>query len=133
MNNVFLVTKCFIVNKQGYILVLRRSKSSKVRPNEWDLPGGMVEHGEDPNITNARETKEETNITAKHINILTITTENKQDYILTFFYKASYEKGEVLLSDEHTDYKWITTEEFRMLDLPEKFHRATTQLDEFEV
>ena len=133
MDNVYLVTKCFVVNEQGHILVLRRSKQSKVRPGEWDLPGGMVEHGEDPNVSNVREIKEETSIAANHINILTITTENKLDYILTFFYKASYEKGEVSLSDEHTNYKWISAEEFKGLDLPEKFHRAASQLDEFVV
>lgn len=122
--NVSLVTKCFTVNDDQKILVLRRGDHHFIRPGGWDLPGGRIEAGEDPNTSLTREVEEETGLQLPDPAVIYISTEHEPAYILTFFYKANYDNAPIKLSSEHTEYKWIDRDEFMKLELPEKFRRA---------
>lgn len=51
--------KAIIFNEQGKILVIKRSKTSPTRAGYWDLPGGILEAGEDKKEAIIREIKEE--------------------------------------------------------------------------
>lgn len=53
--------KTFVPNNRGQYLLLRRSTKGS-RPGEWDLPGGIIEPGEDPVAAAVRETYEETGL-----------------------------------------------------------------------
>jgi len=128
MNHVSLVTKCFILNSSGKILALKRSDTASIRPGEWDLPGGMVEDKENPNEAIAREIIEETGVTTRSSKIIFISTEQSPAYILTFFYVTHVENDTVQISAEHTDYQWISVNEFSRLNLPEKFTQAVALL-----
>lgn len=127
-NAVSLVTKCFIQNDQGEILILRRSPTARIRPGEWDLPGGLIDDGEDPNLAVAREIREETGLTIGEPAIAYIATELEPAYILTFFYSAKYDGGTIQISAEHTEFRWIDRAGFAGLDLPEKFGQAVNKL-----
>lgn len=129
MNQVNLVTKCFITNKSNKILILRRSYEDVIRPGKWDLAGGKVEPKEDPNISVVREINEETGLKTTNPEITYISTETGDAYILTLFYVSKYVNGGIVLSDEHIDYKWISISEFHDLDLPEKFLNAAKQIN----
>ena len=59
LNNVRLIQKCIIVNKEGEILALRRSADDHSRGGNWDLPGGGYEQGEDVVDAIKREVGEE--------------------------------------------------------------------------
>ncbi len=56
-----IVVKSVVFNKNK-VLLLKRTDYQKMSAFEWDLPGGRLEPGEDPNIAIHRETLEETGI-----------------------------------------------------------------------
>lgn len=132
MNKAYLVTKCFIKNEDSNILVLKRGADAQVRPGQWDLPGGMIEEGEDPNKAVLREIKEETAIDLGSASVFYISSEDAPAYILTFFYYYKYEGHDVKISKEHSRYKWISIPEFNKLELPEKFKVASMHLRQSE-
>lgn len=128
MNNVNLVTKCFITDDSGRVLILKRSDNARIRPGKWDLPGGMVEHEEDPNIAVLREVLEETSLNINTATIVHVSTELTPAYILTFFYKTKYHGDTTVISDEHSAFEWIGQDDFCNLDLPDKFKVAAKLL-----
>jgi ADP-ribose pyrophosphatase YjhB (NUDIX family) len=94
-------TKVIMTDKSGNILILRRSE----RPHRWDLPGGHIQHGENPEDGARRETKEETSLDISSLTSLN-TAEN------THFYKCDAPKGDIQLQkEEHTDFMWVNPKE----------------------
>jgi|SRR5665647_972104 len=128
MNHISLVAKCFILNSSGKILALKRANTVSIRPGEWDLPGGMIDYRENPNEAIVREIIEETGITTNSCKVVFVSTEQSPAYILTFFYVTHVENETVQISAEHTDYRWISVDEFSSLSLPKKFTQAVALL-----
>ncbi|HEX8182246.1 MAG TPA: NUDIX domain-containing protein [Candidatus Saccharimonadales bacterium] len=124
MNNINLVTKCFITDDAGRVLILKRSDTARIRPGKWDLPGGIVEHKEDPNTAVLREIKEETSIDINTATIIHASTEVSPAYILTLFYSTKYYGDATAISHEHSSFEWINFDDFYNLDLPDKFKVA---------
>lgn len=50
---------CIILNEKKEMLLLHRNTPMNI---QWELPGGKVEHGEDPKQSSVRELKEELGI-----------------------------------------------------------------------
>lgn len=105
-----------VANGQGNILVLKRSSAEKYCPNFWDLPGGKIENDETLLEAAKRESKEESGLDAKleqeHFYVY-----HCQDVDLDIYgFKASIVGGKVLLSDEHTEFKWVSKEDWRNLE-----------------
>ena len=128
MTHVSLVTKCFVIASNKKVLILKRTDTAKIRPGMWDLPGGMVDDKENPNIAIIREIKEETTIETDRPRVIFVATELLPAYIITLFYKSDYNRGAVEIGPEHTGYRWIDMNEFLNLDLPEKFKQAAAFL-----
>ena len=122
--NVRLLTKVFVLNKEGKVLLLQRSRADDVRPLGWDLPGGNVDHGEDPNEAILRELEEETGLAAKNFQVFYVGMQNESHYIVTLFYKATAVTTDVKLSHEHEQCKWVRPEEIIMFDMPEKYVKS---------
>lgn len=111
--------KVVVFNSQVEILFLRRSAKCS-RAGGWDFPGGGLEN-EQPLAGIKRETKEEANIEITSVYpTSSITYENVDSDIqtLTIGYTARLESGEVQLSWEHDEFRWLSIEEALMLDLP---------------
>lgn len=53
----------FLVDPQGRLLMQHRSPDAAVSPNQWTMPGGKIEDGEDPADAARREVHEETGLT----------------------------------------------------------------------
>jgi ADP-ribose pyrophosphatase YjhB (NUDIX family) len=105
-----------------------RSKDDTHRPLTWDLPGGSVEQGEDPTEAAKRETDEEASQKIDNLKILLVTSVNTDKYLITFIFQANSKSSEVILSDEHNLFKWVTPSDFLELDIPEKYKKAVKNL-----
>lgn len=112
--------KILLKNKEGKHLILKRSaeKYPETGLDLWDIAGGRIEPGSTLIDNLKREIKEETGleligepnlihaqdilrVTGKHVVRLTYVGEGE---------------GEVILSDEHDDYKWLSIDEITRLE-----------------
>ena len=114
MRVCFVGVKGLIV-KDSKVLLLKRSGE---RPF-WDAPGGRVDAGETTTIqTLLRELKEElpsiTNIAVGSLLNAHVLSKNIRENVgLTLlFYKVDADLSDaILLSSEHSEYKWMTYDE----------------------
>lgn len=108
--------KAFIV-KNGKALLLSKKRSED---SDYDIPGGRIEFGEEPEEALEREVREETNLSVKPIKPIAMTTIRKKDMYqvvaTVFLCKA---KGKIKLSDEHTSHVWVALEELKTKKYPE--------------
>jgi 8-oxo-dGTP diphosphatase len=111
-----------IIKKGDKFLILLRSSDSEFFPEDWDFPGGKLEFGEDPLIGIEREVVEETDLKIKVLKVVgTYELDSPRDgkkfpHRFTV-YSADLISGEVKLSHEHLDFKWVTKEEMLKLKI----------------
>lgn len=120
LNNVKFLQKCIVIDKYGKILALLRNPSDARRPNCWDLPGGNYEEGESIEECIKREVREETSLIAKSVSPVYIASNMGTTYqdinVIAVCQVCLDWTGEVILSDEHVAYRWLTTDEFVTLE-----------------
>ena len=115
-NKIGVSQKAIILNEDGKILAIRRSNTAPTRPLYWDLPGGILEEGEDKVEAIKREIKEETGLEVESISVISEGTWHEEDYSwTTTCYLAKPKTTNITLSYEHDEYKWVTKEEFKEL------------------
>ena len=125
MINVRLLAKIYIINQEGNLLLLMRSTKVAHRPSGWDLPGGNVEAGEDPNIAVLRELNEEAGIyLVDSSKIIYVASQNDPQHTITLLYQAFVYDPEIKLSHEHQQYIWINPSEITKYDIPEKYKKG---------
>jgi 8-oxo-dGTP diphosphatase len=105
-----LIVHTTILDADGRVLILKRSRRNDVLPEYWDIPGGTLEDGEDPAAGAIRETKEETGLAISNLTLFfqhsnVDTTKDKQ--FITLVFCAKYQGGEVVLNpEEHDEFVW---------------------------
>jgi len=117
--------KILLQNKQGEYLFLRRTAESGSEVDKyWDMPGGRINPGSTLFENLQREVLEETGLTLiaepKIIAAQDILRPHKHIVRITYLGSA---EGEVVLSSEHSEYKWLTLEEVRKLEPLDKFFK----------
>ena len=108
MTTFAIAVKAFIVENDK-MLVLKRRPDDAQKPNQWDIPGGRLEPGEDPFVGLQRETQEEAHIKIRIEQPLAVrhfTRDDGQTITMIIFLCAPLTK-KITLSDEHTEYQWI--------------------------
>ena len=113
-----LTMRGILKNEKGEILILKRHPKSRTDPDTWELPGGKVEEGEFFDDALVREIKEETNLDCK-VGDLAIAIQHDYPYKRTvqmIMYLDNVE-GEFKISDEHTDGKYASIDEIKVLSL----------------
>ena len=134
-----------IVIKDGKYLLTRFSDNHKAFPGKWTVPGGKLEmkdykdREKDTGVhwynvlenVLRREIKEETSLHIKNIRYLTSLTYIRPDGIPTLIISlfADHDSGEIGLSDEMIDHKWISLEEAKNYDLIEGIYEEIEMLD----
>ena len=101
-----------VVRKEDKILILRRHPKSRNNPHKWELPGGKVD----------REFKEETNLDVKIESLFEVVQDefisrrtNQPISTVQLMMNLEIIDGEVQISSEHDDYKWVSKEELKEL------------------
>jgi molecular chaperone GrpE len=119
-----LTVKAVIVNKEGKILIIKRSEDDLIKAGEYDLPGGNIDYREKIEVAMEREIEEELGIKVEIGSIIyAFDFENKYDREYEFGkekikiggkglrFIAYYKEGEIVLSDEHQSYEWLDFDE----------------------
>lgn len=127
---VWISLKTLVLNQEDKILVIRRSATDYSRPFSWDLPGGALEEGEDPTAGIIRETKEETGLEIKKLEVIGIVSfaEKDGDQLIMLMFKAKAESEKITLSFEHDQYKWLSKSELLDLDISETYKNFAKKL-----
>lgn len=97
--------KALITNSQGHVLVLKENQDT------WSLPGGGLNHGEDPRAGIARELQEELGINSPAVegivSIQTLYLETKQAWLLWVVYGVRVEDYDFTLGNGVTEARFI--------------------------
>ena len=104
-----------ITNNQGKILILERSSSEFNYPNFWDLPGGKVENDETLQEAVKREVKEESGLDIEQEQNYFYVHHCQDKEVDIYGFKANLISGDVIISEEHTKFRWISENEWKNL------------------
>jgi 8-oxo-dGTP diphosphatase len=96
------------------LLALKRSIRKDAAPGAWDVVSGRVEAGEHPYDAAVRECREETglDVTPERAPLVAYSARRREKPMLVVAYRALSDSGDVVISDEHDDYAWMTIDEF---------------------
>jgi 8-oxo-dGTP diphosphatase len=118
--NLQVGVKALIENSQNNYLFLHRSKVIDGHETSiWDIPGGRIEPEEDLMSALAREILEETGIVLTAAPALIAAQDifaGTKLHVVRLTYLVDGD-GEAILSDEHTDAKWLSLEDAMQLNL----------------
>jgi 8-oxo-dGTP pyrophosphatase MutT (NUDIX family) len=146
-NDLHRVVGTVIIHRDSKFLVTKRSEKLNVLPGLWTVPGGGFEVTDyvDTKPTHKnnqwyralelgikREVYEETRLEVGDLTYLTniafIRPDGKPCLILSFF--APYLGGDVVLSDEDTEYRWIGVDELDTIELIDGIGEEIKMVDE---
>ncbi len=107
-----------VIQKKEKFLLLKRASHSNSYPDMWDFAGGKHDPGETPTQAVIRETKEETLFDIEPGNEIRTEEYHDEKYDLLFHYfTPKILSGELILSPDHSDFKWISKEEMKDFEL----------------
>ena len=112
--NIQVGVKLIIENRNNEYLFLRRSSLLGQSVALWDIPGGRIKPDEAIGFALAREVCEETGLivkVAKLIKAQDIFVADKDIHVVRLTYLGELEDGEIKLSDEHSEYRWMTIDQ----------------------
>ena len=108
-----------MIYKDGKWLIVKRKDDEVAFPGKWQVPGGKVQGKENCISCLKREVLEETGLEVKNIRYLYDYEFTRPDkhHVIGIVFLCDWESGEVKMSDAHTDFKWVTSEEAKNHDL----------------
>ena len=108
----FALGTAVFAQREGKILLLKRALGALA--GSWYLPGGSLDPGETLEECAARELREESGLEASGplslIGLVPMYIYDREFMIVAYACDCA---GEVKLSEEHSDFRWISPEEYR--------------------
>jgi 8-oxo-dGTP diphosphatase len=115
MRETRVLCEVVLSDREGKILILRRSSSDKRRPGQWDVPGGHLDPGELLVGAAARELQEESGLALepRSLRLVYAISGRRGDInAVWLFFAGQLSSNETIkLSDEHSEYKWVNLEQ----------------------
>lgn len=110
-----------IIKKDDKVLLIRRSGGNPQVVGKYELPGGKVDFGEEPELALAREVQEELGLELQTSQLQTVQSFvdpiSKKQYILIVYLGALLEDAKIHLSGDHDKYKWVKLSELQLEEL----------------
>lgn len=114
-----VAVKAAILRGRRLLVLYKTAAEASAGPDRdvrIDLPGGRIRFGESPIEALRREVGEETGLEIAPIAPLQVWHYVQQQFQLVGIdYLCEYQSGEVMLSDEHDAFAWLTEEELLRL------------------
>ena len=114
---------CVVINKEGKILLLKRAPDKKYYPERWaTVAAGPISPDTDFDSFAKKEVKAETGQEGKMLESKEqIVFEDQFDGKLAELHIKPYlfevDSENIILNDEHTEYKWVNKEDLLNYDL----------------
>lgn len=128
----FIAVKGIIRRPDGKILVLKRSAGDDHLPEVWETVGGGMDAEQTPQEALAREILEETGLSVtvgEPFNVFTFRKQTGEFKVgITFLCQTTDDA--VVLSEEHSEYRWIDPSEFATLESVPSLHEEIQRYTE---
>ncbi|MEX2534301.1 MAG: NUDIX domain-containing protein [Trueperaceae bacterium] len=110
---LLVVAVAAVVFRGKRLLCMRRSACRDAGPGLWETLSGRVRPGEDPLAAVAREISEECGLEVEldPRPITTYPAKRIDEPMVVIVYRAQAISGEVVMSDEHDAFEWLTPDE----------------------
>jgi len=110
---------------ENKVLVIRRSSKESYLTGFYELPGGKIDFGDNPEQSLEREFLEEVNLKVKAVDVYRVFTyvsdEGKRHTVeLVYLVKLDDDVKNIKLSEEHDDFKWVSTEELDSIKMSDE-------------
>lgn len=127
----FLVCVVFVIERDGRILLLKRSRAKDHAPGEWESGSGGILPGETPQAAVLREAQEETGLAVEIVDVIDAFhfyrgAERRETIGISFHCRAA--AGEVTLSEEHEQARWVPAAELANGPYPDWLRRAAAAI-----
>ena len=131
------VVTVILINDEGKILILKRSKKVRTYKGKWGGVAGYIEKNEKPLETAIKEIKEEVDLDTKDIELLkqlepiciTDFYEGKKyDWSIFSFLFKTKEKNKIKIDWEHSEYRWIAPSQLKNLETVPYFKEIVLKL-----
>ncbi len=112
MEKVQKIVVSGLLQNEGKVLLIRRSRHEKFYPGSFELPGGKVDFGEDSAKALEREFLEETNLKIKvgePLRTFSYVSDEGYRHSVEIVFRVSLVSNplDIKLSDDHDEYKWV--------------------------
>ncbi|MGQ3069948.1 MAG: NUDIX hydrolase [Ferrovibrionaceae bacterium] len=114
------------VSVKGVVLLAGRAALLMNERDDWELPGGRLEPGEEPETCVVREIAEELGLVARDPVLLDVWLYRIPDKgdVLIVTYGVTVDEAPARISDEHRALGLFTAAEMSALPMPEGYRRS---------
>ena len=110
----FIAAVVVIVLRGDRLLAMRRAPAKDAAPGAWEALSGRIVAGEQPFEAAVRESREESSLDVdiEPEPIAAYQTQRNDEEMIVVAFRGRSAAGDVILSEEHDAFAWMTLEEF---------------------